>query len=159
MRRFKTFNICIDVIFVILVLIFVFFFLTDEESINKDISEKYNAAEILIERDIEDSKIILFSVGETKTGIANYIKLPFVNKYFCQETYVLENSDTPVQEIKDVFRGKWDGYVITATPKYIKLDNVAKNYGIYWSLIQLIITPLALGWFIFIYIEIRAKKT
>ena len=87
--------------------------------------------EILGVKDTVDSRLVVFLVSETEMGIANYVKLPLKNLYYCQEQYTWDFLIEDM-EINDVFKGKWDGYVVRATPETIEILNTAKSHGLYW---------------------------
>lgn len=138
--------------------IFIYFHSVNAELINRDITKRYSSAEILIEKDMGGSKIVFFSAGKNKTGIANYVKLPLLKKYYCQKDYVLENLEGQPQEIQDVFMGTWNGYVISATHENIHLDNTKKNYGIYWILVYSFVILVWIEWFVYMSLKRISKS-
>ncbi len=91
MNKFKRINIIFAIISVLVFLIFILFFTIEKKDIDKNITENYQNTIILSEKNTKVTQIVFFSVGKTKIGIANYIKIPFVDRYFCQESYVLDN--------------------------------------------------------------------
>lgn len=137
MKALKIYNISLIIVLIVFSFIFYFFFTTEETAINGEIRAGYETVEILKVKDTVDSRLVVFLVSETEMGIANYIKLPFGNLYFCQEQYIWDFSDEKL-EINDVFKGKWDGYVIIATPEAVKIANMAKSYGIYWDALRIL---------------------
>jgi len=59
-----------------------------------------------------------------------------LDRYYCQEIYVLDNTgEKPI--INDVLKGRWQGYVIEATPESIKMQNIdpGYGYGVYWYMV------------------------
>ena len=158
MKVLKSFNIFITIIIISSAVFFIFFFSVSAEYLNRDILARYPSAEILIEKDMGGSKIIFFSVVKNKTGIANYVRLPFSEKYYCQKIYVLENLKGQPQEIKDVFMGTWNGYVITATPENIHLENTKKAYGTYWILVYSFVILAWIEWFVYMSLKRKNKS-
>lgn len=134
MNRFKQINVIFVVGCVLAVSIFILFFTIEKNDIGKDIAEKYKNTIILSEKNTKATQIIFFSVDKNKIGIANYVKVPLLDRYYCQESYVLENTgEKPI--INDVLKGRWQGYVIEATPEAIKIQNVDPGYGVYWYIV------------------------
>lgn len=134
MNKFKQINIIFAVGCVLVVSIFILFFTIEKNEIGKDISEKYQNTIILSEKNTKVTQIVFFSVEKTKIGIANYVKVPLLDRYYCQESYVLDNTENkPI--INDVLKGRWQGYVIEATPEAIKIQNVDPGYGVYWYIV------------------------
>ncbi len=134
MNRFKQINIFFAIISVLVSLIFIIFFTIDKQDIDKNITDKYQNTIILSEKNTKVTQIVFFSVGKTKIGIANYIKIPLFDRYYCQEGYVLDNTeDQPI--INDVLKGRWQGYLIEATPEAVKIQKNDPFYGVYWYIV------------------------
>lgn len=57
--------------------------------------------------------------------------MPLLDRYYCQKHYVLDNTEEK-PKINDVLKGRWQGYIIEATPEVIIIQNVDPGYGIYW---------------------------
>lgn len=134
MNKFRQINVIFAIASVLVVSIFIFFFTIEKSDIGKDISERYQNAVILAENDTKVTQMVFFSVGKTKIGLANYIKLPLLDRYYCQKSYALDNTEEqPI--LYDVFKGRWQGYVIQATPEAIKIQNVDPGYGVYWYIV------------------------
>jgi len=134
MIKFKQINIILVITCLLVLLIFILFFSLEKEDIDKAISEKYQNTVILSEKDTKATQIVFFSVGKTDIGIANYIKIPFVDRYYCQESYILDNTEgQPV--INDVLKGRWQGYLIEATPEAVTIQKNVPRYGVYWYIV------------------------
>lgn len=131
MNKFKQINVIFALFGVLAISIFILFFTIEKNDIGNDISEKYQNVIILSEKSTIATQIVFFSVGKVKIGIANYIKMPLLDRYYCQERYVLDNIEEK-PKINDVMKGRWQGYVIEATPEAIIIQNVDPGYGIYW---------------------------
>lgn len=134
MNKFKQINVTFAVVCVLVVSIFILFFTIEKNEIGKDISEKYQNTIILSEKNTKVTQIVFFSVRKTEIGIANYIKIPLLDRYYCQESYVLDNTEGR-SAINDVLKGGWQGYVIEATPEAIKIQNIDPGYGVYWYIV------------------------
>ena len=134
MNKFKQINVIFAVGCVLVISIFILFFTIGKNDIGNDISEKYQNTIILSEKNTNVTQIVFFSAEKTKIGIANYVKIPLLDRYYCQESYVLDNAEkSPI--INDVLKGRWQGYVIEATPEAIKIQNVDPGYGVYWYIV------------------------
>lgn len=134
MKRIKQINIMIVAILVFTAAVFILPFTIEGKGIEKDISEKYQNAVILSEKNTKVTQILFFSVGETKIGIANYIKIPFAERYYRQEIYAVDTAGEP-PIINDVLKGGWHGYLIEATPESVKILKVDRFYGVYWYIV------------------------
>jgi hypothetical protein len=77
---------------------------------------------------------VFFSIGKTEIGIANYVKIPLSDRYYCQESYAVDNTEgRPV--INDVLKGRWQGYLIEATPEAVTIQKDVLRYGVYWHIV------------------------
>ena len=124
-------NLTFAVVGVLVISIFILFFTIEKNDIGKDISKKYENVVILSDKNTIATQIFFFSVGKAEIGIANYIKMPLLDRYYCQKHYVLDNTEEK-PKINDVLKGRWQGYIIEATPEVIIIQNVDPGYGIYW---------------------------
>lgn len=130
---FKT-NIILAITCILAFLIFILFFTVEKKDIGKNITEKYQNTVILSEKNTNATQIVFFSVGKTKIGIANYVKAPLLDRYYCQESYILDNvEEQPI--INDVMKGGWQGYLIEATPEAVKIQKNVPRYGVYWYIV------------------------
>ena len=132
-KKLKKINITLAIICALVSLIFVLFFTIEKEDIDEAITKKYQNAVILSEKDTKATRMVFFSIEKTKIGIANYIKIPLLDRYFCQESYVLDNTERPI--INDVLKGRWQGYLIEATPEAVTIQKNTPRYGVYWYIV------------------------
>ncbi len=96
-------NLTFAVVGVLVISIFILFFTVEKNDIGKDISKKYENVVILSEKNTIATQIFFFSVGKAEIGIANYIKMPLLDRYYCQKHYVLDNTEEK-PKINDVLQ-------------------------------------------------------